>query len=564
MRVLLDKAIRVETRDGEQLATDVYRPDVREQLPALVQRVPYGRDVARIVDFSLAVQRALEAGYVVVVQDVRGRGASSGAFTPFLDDRNDGADTIAWAARQPWCNGRVGLFGGSYGGATQWAAARERPPALAALAPFVATPDCYDGWIYRTGVFELGFNLHWTLRNIAPGEAARSGNGTREAVIAANDETEALYERLPVADQPVLAGVTDYYREWAAEPEPTGRWGGLVPGDPVGVPVLSIGGWYDVFQRGSLRGYELGPSGRRRLVMGPWAHGVFGGTFVDQAYGIRADSALVDLTSMQLRWFDRWLKDEANDVEHDSPVSVFVLGANTWRDERDWPPPDVEFVDYFFHSHGHANTLDGDGMLTAQPPTAEPADMLRYDPNTPVPTWGGATFLPGLHLAANAGPRDQRTIEQREDVLCFTSEPLDEPLLVIGPVEAFVYVSSPAPDLDLTATLVDVEPDGRAINVTDGIARARYRDSRASPTLLRPGTTYELRIDLGGAACLFRRGHRIRVDISGGSFPRYDRNPQTGEAPGHAVRLQAATHTIHHDAAHASRIVLPVVPLGDA
>jgi putative CocE/NonD family hydrolase len=298
--------------------------------------------------------------------------------------------------------------------------------------------------------------------------------------------------------------------------------------------------------------------------MGPWAHGVFGGTFVDQAYGIRADSALVDLTTMQLRWFDRWLKNEANDVEHESPVSVFVLGANTWRDERDWPPPDVEFVDYFFHSHGHANTLDGDGMLTAQPPTAEPADMLRYDPNTPVPTWGGATFLPGLHLAANAGPRDQRTIEQREDVLCFTSEPLDEPLLVIGPVEAFVYVSSPAPDLDLTATLVDVEPDGRAINVTDGIVRARYRDSRASPKLLRPGTTYELRIDLGGAACLFRRGHRIRVDISGGSFPRYDRNPQTGEAPGHAVRLQAATHTIHHDAGHASRIVLPVVPLGDA
>ncbi len=238
--------------------------------------------------------------------------------------------------------------------------ARE-PVALEAFAPFVATPDCYDGWIYHDGVFELGFNLHWTLRNIAPGEAARAGNGSRDAVIAANDETDALYARLPVVDQPILAGVTDYYREWAAESEPTGRWGGLVPGyEPGDVPVLSIGGWYDVFQRGSLKGYGLGPVGRRRLVMGPWAHGVFGGTFVEHAYGIRADSALVDLTTLQLRWFDRWLKDEDNGAERDSPVSVFVVGANAWRDERDWPPPDVTLVDFFLRSNGHANTLEGE------------------------------------------------------------------------------------------------------------------------------------------------------------------------------------------------------------
>ena len=272
MRIVIDKEVRVPARDGVSLATDVYLPDEREPRATLVQRVPYGRDVARIVDFSLAVHKAVESGYAVVVQDVRGRGGSEGSFRPFLDDAADGADTIAWVKAQLWSDGRVGMFGGSYGGAVQWAAARETAAEIGAIAPFVATPDCYDGWIHRDGVFELGFNLHWTLRNIGPAEAMRHGtNGRLDAMLEANDATDALYESLPVADQAVFDGIADYYAAWAREPEPTGTWGSLGSTDAADVPVLSIGGWFDVFQRGSLQGYGLlarGPPAARDGAVG--------------------------------------------------------------------------------------------------------------------------------------------------------------------------------------------------------------------------------------------------------------------------------------------------------
>jgi putative CocE/NonD family hydrolase len=559
MRMVVDKNVRVRARDGVTLATDVYLPDRREPCAALVQRVPYGRDVARIVDFSLSVHKAVEAGYAAVVQDVRGRGGSDGLFRPFLDDGSDGADTIAWVKAQEWSDGRVGMFGGSYGGASQWAAARAAGAEIGAIAPFVATPDCYDGWIHRRGVFELGFNLHWTLRNIAPAEAARRTPSALDPLLDANDATDDMYAALPVADQPVLDGVADYYASWAREPEPTGAWGALASTDAVDVPVLSIGGWFDVFQRGSLTGYRLSPAGRRRLVMGPWAHSVFGGWYRDARYGIRSDAAVVDLTKVHLRWFDRWLRGIDNGAEQDAPVRVFVLGSHTWSDEADWPPPDVVPTALYLRSGGRANTSAGDGRLSQDAPQSEPDDSYRYDPNDPVPTCGGATFLPGLALAANSGPRDQSAVERRADVLSYTTDPLEHDLLAIGPVEAFVHLSCSAPDTDVALTLTDVTPQGRSINVADGIARARYRDSRLEPSLLVPGTPYELRVDLGGMACLFRRGHRIRVTITGGSFPRFERNPQTGEAPALATELAPATTTIHHSATRPSHVLLPIV-----
>jgi len=273
---------------------------------------------------------------------------------------------------------------------------------------------------------------------------------------------------------------------------------------------------------------------------------------------------VLNLTALHLRWFDRWLKGIDNGADRDRAVEVFVLGANAWRSGDSWPLAGTEFRELFLRSNGHANTLDGDGQLSWSAPTQEPADTYAYDPNEPVPTHGGATFLPGLQVAANSGPRDQRQVERRPDVLCYTTEPLAEPLVVIGPVTALIHASSSATDTDFTAKLVDVEPDGRAINLTDGIVRARYRDSRTAPKTLDPGRSYELRIDLGGTACSFAAGHRIRLEISSGNFPRFDRNPQTGAPAGSAAELHAAVNTIYHDRNRPSHLILPVVPAVDA
>jgi uncharacterized protein len=560
VRLIVDSGVPVPVRDGTELAADVYLPDGRAPVPALVHRVPYGRDIPRIANFALALPKAVERGYAVVVQDVRGRGGSGGAFAPFLHEETDGADTVRWTAEQPWCDGRVGMIGGSYAGMAQWAAARERPPALRAIAPFVATPDCYDGWIYRSGLFELGFNLHWSLRNIAPAEAARAGQ--LEAMLAANDAMDALYRRLPLLDQPLLERLTPFYREWLREPVANGRWGRLArdADGAVGVPVLSIGGWYDIFNRGSLRGHELLDRQLEpvphRLVMGPWAHGVFGGMFAERSFGIAGDSGVVDLTALQLRWLDRWVKDERNGAEHDAAVRLFVMGADYWRDERAWPPPDADRV--AFHLRGPAAGGTGGG-LSPEPPGDEPERTYRYDPADPVPTVGGPTFLPGLAVAANCGPRDQRAVLARSDVLCYAGAELTEPVEVLGAPRLVLFASSSASDTDFVVTLLDIAPGGRAVNVTDGALRTRYRESRSGGAPLVPWKPTQLAIELDGTAHVFRPGHRIGLMVTSGSFPRFDRNPQTGGDIAESDRLAPAINRVYHDAGRPSRLLLPLV-----
>jgi hypothetical protein len=293
--------------------------------------------------------------------------------------------------------------------------------------------------------------------------------------------------------------------------------------------------------------------------MGPWAHGVFAGVFPGRSFGVASDTATVNLTALQLRWYDRWLKGEENGAENDAPVRLFVMGADYWRDESEWPPTDAVETELFLHSGGHANGADGDGTLDRRPPAAEPEDLYEYHPLSPAPTVGGTTFLPGLHIAANSGPRDQAPLEGRGDVLCYTTAPLDRPLEIVGPVQLLLQVSSTATDTDFTATLADVGPDGLALNVVDGVARARYRTSRTSPSLLEPGKISELVVELGGTAHVFRRGHRVRLLVTSGSFPRYERNPQTGALPAESTDLRPACNRVHHDAHHASRLVVYVV-----
>jgi putative CocE/NonD family hydrolase len=552
--IVVEKNRMVRMRDGVALATDVYRPADGGPVPAILQRTPYDKEGAQLRNYSLEVMQAVQAGYACVVQDTRGRFASEGEFDPFFADGADGADTIAWVAAQPWCDGAVGMAGGSYFGATQWRAASQSPPALKAIAPFVTAADYHEGWAYQGGAFELGFNLNWTLGRLALGEVIRRGGAGLEELVAAIDDNAALYDVLPLTDVPLLADLAPYYHDWLAHPDYDDYWRAIAPKEHYGavtVPSLNIGGWYDLFLGGTIANYVALKDRGARLVIGPWAHGDNVGWFAERGYGFMGAYAALDPTAVHVRWFDHHLKGLDNGVADDPRVRIFVMGADAWRDADDWPLPGTRFTPYY---------LRAGGGLSPEPPGDEPPDAYTYDPRHPVPTCGGATFLPGLPVAANAGPRDQRAIDGRADVLTYVTEPLERDTEVIGPIELVLHASSSAPDTDFTGKLVDVHPDGRAEILTDGILRARYRDSPSEPRPLAPGEVYELRIDLWATANVFRAGHQIRLDVASSNFPRFDRNTNTGGTiarEGHAA-LRTADNRVFHDRARPSHVVLPL------
>jgi putative CocE/NonD family hydrolase len=573
--IAIAKDVMVAMRDGVELATDVYRPVGAEgPVPVVFQRTPYDKEMAVA---GAEVSRFVRAGYAYVAQDVRGRARSGGAFDPFVNEAADGEDAIAWLAEQPWCDGQVAMLGQSYVGATQWMAAGRTPAALKAISPQITSASYYEGWSYQGGALELGFLLAWTLGNLGLAEMGRRlGAGTATpaefgAIVGLNDRIEELYRRLPLTGLEELRDVAPYFFDWLEHPTDDAFWKQTAPReryDKVAVPSLNIGGWYDCFLGGTLANYraikEQGgddPARRARLVVGPWAHGTSMGEYPEQGFGLMANSALADLTGQQLRFFDRHLRGIDDGLDDEPPVKVFVMGANVWRDEQDWPLPDTKFTKYFLDGRGRANTAGGDGVLTPQPPAAEAVDAYLYDPRDPVPTMGGGTFLPGFLIGRNSGPRDQRAVEARADVLCFTTEPLERDTEVTGPIELVLHASSSAFDTDFTGKLVDVHPDGRAVILTDGILRARYRESTAEARLLEPGEVYELRIDLWATANVFAAGHRIRLEVSSSNFPRFDRNTNTGAivAADGEDDLVVAVNRVHHGPEHQSHLVLPII-----
>jgi hypothetical protein len=577
MRIVIDKHVPVPLQDGTVLAADVFRLDGRDPAPTLIKRTPYGKDDVSGLS-EVDALRAVEAGYAVVVQDTRGRNGSGGAFAPFIHEADDGAGTVEWAAAQPWSDGRVGMIGGSYVGATQWLAATRDPEPLQAIAPFITAADYYEGWTYQGGAFELGFCLQWALTSLSLGELDRrlsAGDVDQEhlaAFIAMADRRAALFDRMPLVDMPELADLAPYYAEWLAHPEYDAYWRALAPRAHHGeitVPALNAGGWYDLFLAGTIHNYtgmrRGGGSARaralQRLVIGPWSHSVKDGAFADHDYGMLAGLDGMDFTGLHLRWFDHVVRGEDNGVDRERPVRLFIMGADLWRDEDDWPLPDTRWTDFYLHSGGRANSAGGDGTLSVTAPGDEQADVFLYDPRMPVPTCGGATMLPGSAVAANAGPRDQRAVEARHDVLCYTTAPLDRPVEVTGPVTLTIYLSSSALDTDITGKLVDVHPDGHVRHLTDGILRARYRESTSSPVLLEPGRVYELQVDLWATANVFAAGHRIRLEVSSSNFPRFDRNTNTGGTIAEEGwdDLRPAVNTVHHTRAYPSRLTLPII-----
>lgn len=564
--ILIDKGLMLAMRDGVQLSTDVYRLDNIPPGPALVTRTPYNKE--NILG-GFNVIRAVQAGYAVVVQDVRGRYASEGNFNPQFQEISDGVDLFAWVADQPWTTGILGTFGGSYLGCTQWLPAREQPPALRAMAPSVTVSDAFEGMAYQGGAKVL-HDLRWVVQDIVPAEIQRQiKQGKLPPDFAYELNVLNVLNHIPLADDPLIRKFAPFYKDWLAHPTSDTYWATISPNkhyQQVNVPALHISGWYDIFLHNTFENYTgMQAHGsteharhNQRVIIGPWTHGNFSGIFPERDFGAAASSDAIDLMGIQLRWFDRWLKDEHNGIDQEPPVMIFVMGIDRWRTAADWPLPDTRCRPYYLHSAGQANTLHGDGTLSSHPPADEPPDLYLYNPMRPVPTIGGQVILPG----ANAmGPRDQHEVELRDDVLVYSTPILDQPIAVIGPIELCLFAASSARDTDFTGKLVDVYPDGRAIILTEGILRARYRSSFSTPELLEPEAIYELHLNLWATANVFLAGHRIRLEVSSSNFPRFDRNSNTGGeiASEAASRYQPAVNRIFHDAAHPSRLILPII-----
>lgn len=577
--IVIEKNVPVAMRDGTTLYADVYRPAEGGPWPVLLQRTPYNKSFTGTTLQMLDVPRAALAGYAVVVQDCRGRFTSDGEFYVFRDETDDGYDTVEWAAEQPWSNGRVGMYGASYVGATQWLAALSRPPHLEVICPLVTASDYHEGWAYQGGAFELGFAESWITGGLALpnfGRLARSkglGGAERTALVQTVDGMCDAFRHLPVRDFPVLSrpGLADYFRDWVDHPDDDAywqRWAIERHYQELDLPALHIGGWYDIFLLGTLRNYtgmrSKAPTERARrgqkLIVGPWHHAVPFPNLVGQHnFGILTSALGIDLDGIQLRWFDHWLKDQANGMLDEPPVRIFVMGENVWRDEAEWPLARTHYVNYYLHGGGRANSRRGDGSLSPEPPAAgEPFDAFLYDPRDPVPTQGGGlccspTAVPG-------GAFDQGAIEDRSDVLVYSTPPLDRPVEVTGPIEVTLFAASSAPDTDWTGKLVDVSPDGHARNLIDGIIRAHYRESKSDPTPIEPGRVYRYTIDLVATSNLFLAGHQIRLEISSSNFPRFDRNPNTGAPFGRDDRLEVAMQRVFHDADRPSALRLPIIP----
>ena len=569
----VDKDVMVPMRDGQTLATDLWIPD-GGPAPALLVRTPYGKDVPNLLGNSINFQALLEAGYAVTHQDVRGTYRSNGEFTPMVDEPSDGADTVGWIAEQPWSDGNVGTFGASYLGWVQWATASEAPAGLRAIAPAVTTSDYYTApWYSDGGAFSLHMSLWWsTLMSFFGAQrslAAGTGGVDRIMELAGMlGDPEPRLAAMPTGEQPALAG--SWYPEWVRHPGRDEFWQNLSVADhldKVTVPALHVGGWFDIFGGSTARTFarmrrEAGSAEARegqRLIVGPWDHLSYTGAYHDRQFGLMADALAADLTGAHVAFFDRWLRGREDALDGSAPVRIFVMGIDQWRDEEDWPLPDTRYTDYFLGGSGRTNTAEGDGVLIPKAPGPDATGAFTYDPADPVPSVGGRMVAPASLNAV--GPVDQRPVEARDDVLCFTTPVLEEPVEVTGHVSLELFAASSAPDTDFTGKLGDVLSDGRAIYLTDGILRARYRDSLAEPELLEPGRVYRVTLDLSVTSNVFLPGHRIGLEVSSSNFPRYDRNTNTGgtiaeESPGEAV---VATNRVLHGAGHPSRLVLPVI-----
>jgi putative CocE/NonD family hydrolase len=549
-------------RDGVTLVADVYRPASGDRCPVLLMRTPYDRRGYLASGTALASH-----GYVVVIQDTRGRYESQGVFDPFRNEIADGYDTVEWSAALPGSNGRVGTFGGSYVGATQLLAAVARPPHLVAIHPALTASDYFEGWTYQGGALMQWFVSSWTT-GLAANTLQRRSSERASA--------QTWLQGLPIEDYRVLAPpppseLAPYYRDWVTHETADDYWRSVRVKDhyaEMAVKGLHEAGWHDIFCRGSIENYmglraaAASPEARagQRLIVGPWAHTptLAGGKVGDVTFG---QGAQLDGDETMLRWADWSLKDVANEYATSAPVRLFIMGDNVWRDEQDFPLARARSTRYYLHATAKgANSAAGDGQLSPARPHAESPDHFAYDPADPVPTLGGRLCCGKDFLPYHPGPADQRPNESRKDVLVYSTPALEHDLEVTGFVSAELWAESSVVDTDFTAMLVDVDPSGYARYLADGIVRARYRSSTTRAELLRPGQIERYTIDLGATGNVFKAGHRIRLYVSSSNFPRFNRNLNTGEPLASGTRMVKAQQAVYHDVHHPSALVLPVIP----
>ncbi len=555
--VTVQTGVRVKMRDGVSLVADIYRPKAPGRFPVLLTRTPYNRR-----DVGTGMYLA-SRGYVAILQDTRGRFDSEGEFYPFKHEINDGYDTIEWAAALEHSNGMVGMFGGSYVGATQMLASISKPPHLKAIFPYVTASEYYDGWTYQSGAFMQWFASSWSSGLAEDTLRKKAGSQQRPRQWA---------EQIPVEDYrlistPTVADVAPYFRDWVEHEYDDEFWRRWKISDhyrELNIKALHSGGWHDIFLKGSIKNYvEMRKNAAtqeardgQRLLVGPWAHAATSpeGKIGDVTFG---KNAVLDMNAAIVKWFDYALKGVKNEFASDAPVRIYVMGENVWRDEKEFPLARTQYTKYFLHSTKGANSIGGDGEISIKSPGKEKPDVYEYDPMKAVPTIGGRLCC---GAAIPPGPFDQRPNESRSDVLVFSTPPLERDVEVTGEITVELYAATTAADTDFTAMIVDVDPSGYARFLTDGIARARYRNSTDRVEPIEPAKVYKYAIDLWTTSNLFKAGHRIRVYISSSNFPRFNRNFNTGERTMGATKMVKATQTIYHDAEHPSAIILPIIP----
>lgn len=571
MTVTIEKNVAIPMRDGVVLRADVYRPSTGRQFPVLLQRTPYNREFLPIVAMTLDPIRAATAGYAVVIQDVRGRWASEGeVFSPYGNEEADGADTLDWIAGQPFCDGNIGAYGLSYMGGTTWLCAVSGHPALKAISPTTAPNDFWRDHFWRDGVAHLGTLAVWALRTIGPAALLRMGLppdhfGARlvELVDAVDRFATTLRQRplnALAAAHPEDARFVPFLFEVLRHSVPDAWTTAQLFSDRhdrVRVPALIIAGWHDLLLNADLSHYagmraNGGSAAARehsRLVVGPWSHAMFLNQVGHVDFGLRSSGYLLDLredlTQLQLRWFDRWLR--GSDDSAQPRVRLLVQGPDRWRDLDDWPDPRASLRPWY---------LGAQGTLRPAPPGGDEApDAFVYDPEDPCPTCGGNLLMP---MQYTPGPVDQAPIIERRDVLVYTSAPLAEDLEIVGEVRMALYASSSGRDTDWVVKLCVLHPDGRTLNLCDGVVRASYQcaDHVAA---CAPDTVHGWEISLWSTAAVIPAGHRLRVLVTSSDFPRYDRNPNTGQSTLDAIDSQPALQRVFHTPAHPSRIELPVI-----
>lgn len=543
--VRIERSVRLTTSDGIALVADVYHPRrAGAKTPTILVRIPYSKTIINKQFATLTGRLWAERGYTVVIQGTRGRYESGGEYDPLRGERQDGLETLDWLAKQTWFDGRLGMWGCSYFGYTQWVLADCTDPGPTALNIQVASTD-FHGMFYPGGAFSLKSALYWALlshgkQDVPPSQAAMERGLAGFPLIEADDHAG---QNIP------------FFNDWVGHTDRDEYWH-QIDGDDrprrLRAPVLLMAGWYDPFLPRQLSDYaqirhEADPrvADETRLIIGPWAHGeaaVLPGNTTSGNFRL-------DALAPTVAWFDRHLlKTNSPPMP---PVRIYTFGANAWRDEQEWPLARTRYTPYYLHG-GPANTISGGGILrTSAPETDEPVDVFAYDPNDPVPTAGGA-MLRGLQ----SGSAHQEALESRPDVLVYSTEPLESDLEVTGPLELVLYVSTTAPCTDFTGKLVDVFPDGSAWNISDGILRRRYDRQRGDD---EPGST-KIKIELWPTSVIFKKGHRLRLEVSSSNYPRFDRNPNTGGVIAEETAPVKATQTIRHDAGSPSRLILPVIP----